>query len=263
MVHLFSIFALILIAVAAALALYRQPASDAKFWTPAFLMVIGPAVWFVGSTMHGWDSGLEAALWTSVFATALCYLVISWREASARSLLVLQAPYLLVMAGLAALIGWGDASSAVELPGTLVLFHILVSLGTYAMATIAAVAGFAVVLKERALKAKGEPGFAANLSSVYEAEKLLFRCLTLSAIVLGAGIVTGMASGVILYDQLLKFDHKTVLSIAALAAICLALFAHAKMGLRGRRASRFVLIVYLLLTLAYPGVKAVRALIGA
>jgi ABC-type uncharacterized transport system permease subunit len=33
--------------------------------------------------------------------------------------------------------------------------------------------------------------------------------------------------------------------------------------LRGRRAVRFVLAIYLLLTLAYPGVKAVRALVGA
>jgi ABC-type uncharacterized transport system permease subunit len=33
---------------------------------------------------------------------------------------------------------------------------------------------------------------------------------------------------------------------------------HWRTGLRGRRATRFVLTAYLLLTLAYPGVKFVR-----
>ena len=40
------------------------------------------------------------------------------------------------------------------------------------------------------------------------------------------------------------------------------LLAHSRFGLHGKRSARGVLTVYLLLTLAYPGVKAVHALIG-
>ena len=56
---------------------------------------------------------------------------------------------------------------------------------------------------------------------------------------------------------MLAFDHKTVLSLLAFAVIGLLLFVHYRIGLRGRRAARLVLLAYLLLTLAYPGVKFV------
>ncbi|HMB77592.1 MAG TPA: cytochrome c biogenesis protein CcsA, partial [Kiloniellaceae bacterium] len=56
---------------------------------------------------------------------------------------------------------------------------------------------------------------------------------------------------------LLVFDHKTLFSLSAFGLIALLLLLHQKSGLRGRRAARLVLIAYLLLTLAYPGVKFV------
>jgi 2C-methyl-D-erythritol 2,4-cyclodiphosphate synthase len=70
--------------------------------------------------------------------------------------------------------------------------------------------------------------------------------------------LAGIASG-----ELLAFDHKTVLSLLAFAIIGALLVLQFRSGLRGRRAARLVLAAYLLLTLAYPGVKLVTdVLIG-
>jgi len=62
---------------------------------------------------------------------------------------------------------------------------------------------------------------------------------------------------------LVAFDHKTVLSLAAFAVIGALLFAHKRVGLRGRRAARIALCAWLLLTLAYPGVKFVTSVLMA
>ena len=58
-------------------------------------------------------------------------------------------------------------------------------------------------------------------------------------------------------------NHKTVLSLVAFVVIGILLVAHFRTGIRGRRASRLVLLAYLLLTLGYPGVKFVTDILLA
>jgi ABC-type uncharacterized transport system permease subunit len=85
----------------------------------------------------------------------------------------------------------------------------------------------------------------------------------LGEIVLALGLATGMALQWKESGALLKFDHKTVLTVAAFAVIGGLLWAHFKSGLRGRKAARIVLLAYLLLTLGYPGVKFVTDVVMA
>ena len=75
---------------------------------------------------------------------------------------------------------------------------------------------------------------------------------------LGIGVVSGMATQYLMSGRLLVFDHKTTLSLLAFVVIGALLLLHWRTGLRGRQAIRLVLTAYLLLTLAYPGVKFVR-----
>ena len=76
-------------------------------------------------------------------------------------------------------------------------------------------------------------------------------------------IVTGMGAQYALDGSLVELNHKTILTGAAFLVIGALLLARRIWGMRGRRAARVVLIGYLLLTLAYPGVKFVTdVLIG-
>ena len=81
--------------------------------------------------------------------------------------------------------------------------------------------------------------------------------------VLGVGLATGIALDVITIGRWIRLDHKTVLSIAAFVTLAVLLFAHARWGTRGRRGARAVLVVWLLLTLGYPGVKFVTDVVIA
>jgi ABC-type uncharacterized transport system permease subunit len=104
---------------------------------------------------------------------------------------------------------------------------------------------------------------AALLPSVADAERLQIQLLGISGIVLGLGLLTGAATQYVENGDLMEFNHKTVLALAAFVVIVLLLAVHHRTGVRGRRATRFVLLAYLLLTLAYPGVKFVTDVILA
>jgi ABC-type uncharacterized transport system permease subunit len=145
--------------------------------------------------------------------------------------------------------------------------HILVAIAAYGLLTLAAVAGIAVVLRERALKAKRPAGerptgigwgaFVRALPSVVEGEELQGWLLGASAWVLAAALASGMAIEWLERRVLVVLDHKTVLSLLTFALILVVVALRRQGGLSSRRAAHYVLVAYLLLTLAYPGVKFV------
>jgi len=81
--------------------------------------------------------------------------------------------------------------------------------------------------------------------------------LTLGEMVLALGLITGVAASVAHGGDAIPTDHKTVFAILAFVVIGVLLLVHKRTGVRGRQAARLVLAAYLLLTLAYPGVKFV------
>ncbi len=259
LVNLSAVIAVLPIAL---FAIRPQSARDLRFWLAVAVAAAGAVGWSLVRFGDSWDVGLGAALWVSVAATVLVFALISAISATMARMAGLLGPYLLLVALLATLLDEPGRPGAVPAPAPWVVVHVAVSLATYALATLAAVAGIAVFLKERALKAKHPVGPSGGLPAVADAETLLFALLTSALVVLGIGIVSGMVLQAGTGGAWLELDHKTVLSLLAFAVVGAVLLAHSRFGLRGKRAARGVLTVYLLLTLAYPGVKAVNALIG-
>nr|WP_246782854.1 cytochrome c biogenesis protein CcsA [Stella humosa] len=251
--------------VPAALAAFRPPPGgrDPMFWWSLAVAVAGPAGLALVLGEHGWRTGFAYALWVSIAATAAAFGGLAmWDRAGAR-LAPLLLPYLLVLAVLAAI--WGRApEQPLRLPVSGWLWaHIAVAIATYALVGIAAVASLGVMLQEAALRWKRPTGLTRRLPAVAEGDRIAFRALGAAAVVLGIGLVTGMALDVLTFGRWLRLDHKTVLSIAAFVAILALLAAHARWGTRGRRGARAILVVWLLLTLAYPGVKFVTDIVLA
>lgn len=239
---------------------WRSERPDLVFWSVLAVAVAGSLAAISVQLGSGWPTGLGVALWLSVaaslalFAVMACFLQQAWRLAA------LLLPYVLCLGLLGTV--WLAADPAPEtLPAELeaegwLLAHIAVSLMTYALATLSAVAAAAVFLQERALKLKRRSSLTGLLPSVADAERLQFGFLVAAETVLGLGILTGAALTWV-QSAALPFDHKTLLSLLAFAVIALLLYLQSRTGLRGKRAGRLVLVAYLLLTLAYPGVKFV------
>ena len=93
--------------------------------------------------------------------------------------------------------------------------------------------------------------------------QLQIQLLGASGIVLGLVLLTGAATQYVENGDLLEINHKTIFALTAFVVIVLLLAVHHQTGVRGRQAARFVLLAYVLLTLAYLGVKFVTEVILA
>lgn len=261
----FSITALLALVPASVLP-YRRPAGgrDLIFWAVLGAAVVGPLGFSLIQLGGPWKTGIGMALWLSIATSMALFALLAAFAREAWRLTPLLLPYLLILALFATI--WGGVPEHGRLgvvPDVWLILHIVVSLVTYGLATVAAVAGLAVFLQERSLKRKHTGALTRLLPSIADGEALELRLLASAEIVLGLGIVTGMALQYFLSGRLLVLDHKTLLSLLAFGLIGLLLGLHHASGLRGRRAARRVLFAYLLLTLAYPGVKFVTdVLIG-
>lgn len=228
------------------------------FWAAIAVAAAGPLSWSYVQLTGGWRTGLSTTLWLTIAASIFVFAVVAaWTRHGFR-LTVLLAPYLLALGLLATI--WAHAPErplAALAPGVWLGFHIGVSVLTYALITVAAIAGLAVALQERALKAKHPTSLSHMLPSVTDGEALQVGLLGASFGVLGAGILSGMANQYFQSGTVLVFNHKTLFTLAAFAVISALLLVHYRFGIGGRRVARIVLLAYLLLTIGYPGVKLV------
>ena len=235
---------------------------DAKrhglFWALLAVAAAGSVAWAVADTAGGWRTGLAAALWVTIAASMVIFAAVAALAEEAWRLTPLMMPYMAALGLIAAI--WRRAPEqpmAGGAPAAWLQAHILISVATYALVTIAAVAALAAFLQEKALKEKKPTKFTRLLPSVAGCESLLVRLLVISEIVLAFDLATGMAIEYREMGRFLVFDHKTILTITSFLVIGGLLLAHFRSHLRGRRAARVVLLGYLLLTLGYPGVKFV------
>lgn len=255
---LFGLSALAAMLPATVLGLRQEPASRTVFWAVIAVAAAGPAAYAAAQLGRGSLPSLSTALWLSVAASLVLFVLIAALTPAARRLTPLLLPYLLLMGAGALVAGAAPQhglSSAV--PAAWLDVHVAVSLATYGLLTLSAVAGCAVLIQERALRRRQPTALSRALPSVADGEMLQVRLLVAAEIVLGFGMLTGSATQYLASGTLLSFDHKTLLSLLAFATIAALLVVHYRTGLRGRRAARVVLVSYLLLTLAYPGVKFV------
>lgn len=256
---LLDLLALLALVPAILLVLRPRERRDAVVWCALALAVAGPTIQVAAANAQGWHASFGGALWASADAALILFVVAAALNDTAWRLLPLLAAYcfLLGVGGTLFAALPAEALSSTLSPAWLDI-HITVSLATYGLATIAAVAGLAGLLQERALKRRRQSRFLQTLPSIADGERLIHGLLGAAEIVLGIGVLSGMATQYLLSGRLLVFDHKTLFSLLAFVVIGVLLWLHWRTGLRGRRAARFVLTAYLLLTLAYLGVKFVR-----
>jgi ABC-type uncharacterized transport system permease subunit len=259
-----NIGALVALLPALATAFRRRATPDALFYAGLALGMIGPAMWVAAQARGTWHTGFAVSLWVTIAATMALFLALALTTRHAWQLAPLLLPYL-VLLGVVALV-WQHAPErpmSREVPAGWFDAHVVFAVATYGLLTLGAVAGFAVFLQERALKLKRQPELSRLLPPVSESEALELRLLTATEAVLALGVLSGIAAQHFLGGRLLPLDHKTLFSLAAFAVIGILLVARQRWGIRGRRAARLTLLAYLLLTLAYPGVKFVTdVLIG-
>ncbi|MCH7935694.1 MAG: cytochrome c biogenesis protein CcsA [Proteobacteria bacterium] len=260
---IFSLSAIVALVPSSLLPLRKDHSRDMIFWLVLAVAVAGPVNRVLASMAGTWRTDLSTTLWVTVAATMSIFAFITILTRETWRLTPLISAYMAVLGILAAVWSQVPHEPLAAAWGGWIGVHIGVSVTTYALVTIAAVAALAAFLQERALKRKRPTALTRLLPSVADCEWLLVRLLVLGEIVLALGLATGMALQHGETGMLLVLDHKTILTITTFVVIGGLLIAHFKTGLRGRKAARIVLLAYLLLTLGYPGVKFVTDVILA
>lgn len=250
-------FALVSLLPAAIVPLRSGTGRTGLFWAVTALAVAGPAVFATALLSGAWQTDLGTTLWVSIAASAGLFTALAAATRQGWRLAPLLMPYLAVM-GVLASVARGEPRPMVGgAPALWLDLHIVVSVLTYGLLTLAAVASLGVFLQERALKRKRPSGLTRMLPSVLDGERMADGLLLATEIVLGVGVATGMATQYFETGTILHADHKTLLSLLAFGLIGALLAGHRVCGVRGRLAARVVLVAYLLVTLAFPGVKFV------
>jgi len=253
-----AIAALLALVPASLLPFRGAPRRDVVYWLLLGVAVAGPMVWLAAAFAPGWRTGLSPALIVTLAATLLMYVGLAAATRETWRLTPLLLPYL-ILVGVVAAVWQHQPERAVigTAPSAWIVFHILVSVIAYGLLTIGAVAGLAVFLQERALKSKRPGTLNRILPSVADSEILQVRLLAASSAVLAIGILSGMTTQYFETGELLEFTHKIAFTILTFLVLLALVGMHYRTGMRGRRAARGVLLAWLLLTLAYPGVKFV------
>jgi len=257
---LLNISALIAVLPLALASLRNAPASDRVYWLLLLVAIAGPGALLWLTSHDGWRTDLSTSLWVSIDASLILFAGVCALQPLAWRLRSLFAPYMFLLAGFAVVWSYAGAGSLIHSPPPVmgwVVAHILFSVATYGLVTIAAVASLAAIVQERAFKAKHQSPWVRSLPSLADCDHLEIRLLWVSEAILALGLLSGMALQYEETEALFELNHKTILTITAFVVIGCLLFAHHMSGLRGRKAARLVLLGYLLLTLGYPGVKFV------
>lgn len=210
-----------------------------------------------------WDAGLASAVWITIGVSLLLFSGLAAVSRHGWRLGALLYPYLILAGGFAVLSEQAPHRAVdASFPEGWLVLHIALSVLTYGLATLAAVACLGAAIQERALKRKRSTRLSRILPSVADGETLQRRLLIAAELVLGVGLLSGMVLELARSGTVLIADHKTLLSLAAFGVIAALLVMQRISGVRGRQAARSVLFAYLLLTLAYPGVKFVTDILA-
>lgn len=133
--------------------------------------------------------------------------------------------------------------------------HILLSLLSYSLLTIAALQALLLAWQNRRLHGHQPGGRLRALPPLLTMELLLFRFLLAGFLLLTAGLLLGL---VYVEDFLAQhLAHKTVFSLVAWLLYAVLLWGHYRRGWRGRVASYWALGGFCALMLAFWGTKFV------
>ncbi|HEY1383795.1 MAG TPA: cytochrome c biogenesis protein CcsA [Dongiaceae bacterium] len=235
---------------------------NALGWLLLAAALIGGSLPALAELQTGWRAGLAASLHVTVAATLVVFAAAVVLNAPAMRLAALVGPYALLLI----VLGWIAARFEVEppvpvAPGAWFAGHVLLAIAAYAALTLSALAACGVLLEERSFKARTDTWATRVLPPLAETEALQNALLKLSAILLLLALATGAANEFLAIGEPVAFTHKILLSFLGFGVVLILLVLHHRTGLRGRRAARWLLTGYLLLTLAYPGVKFVREIL--
>ncbi len=135
--------------------------------------------------------------------------------------------------------------------------HILISLLSYALLTIAAIQALLYAYLESKIKSRTSPALLAALPPLETMEQLLFRLVGVGFILLSFTLISGALFSQEIFGQPFEFKHHTVLAVLGWLVFGTLLYKRFAQGLRGSKAVMWTIGGFLLIQLGYFGTKII------
>lgn len=251
-----SIAAIVLYGLAGGLQIRRIKSSSGEMLPAllAFGAVSAHAVAAITAiyTDIGMDLGLPQSLSLISWVICLITLLASFRR-PVHSLLI--AVYPLAALALLAELTLPPNHDILSHVGTGVFVHIISSILSYSVLSVAAALAIVLAIQDKRLKQHKLLGLSNLLPPLQTIEEMLFEFIWAGFTLLTVAI----ASGALYVEDLLAqhLVHKTVFSVVAWVLFAILLWGRATLGWRGRTAIRWTLWAFAFLMLAYIGTQVV------
>lgn len=135
--------------------------------------------------------------------------------------------------------------------------HIMVSLLTYALISIAAIQSLLYVYQERLIKKRTASTMLLALPPLQTMEQLLFRLVSVGFILLTLTLLSGAIFSQEIFGQPFTLKHHTIFAIISWLVFAILLFKRFKSGLRGSQAMVWTIVGFLLMQIGYFGTKII------
>ena len=237
---------------------------------PLMSRTVGQVLLLLVIALHGlsllpdWFSkdGLRFGFATSISWTLWLAVLLLWIESWFQRLPPITQGVFLAAAIAAALplIFPGRALSA-TLDATFRI-HMLLAMLAYSTFTLAAASAVVMLAMEKALHQTrriniDQTGWWQGLPPLLGLDQMLVHMVFAGFLLITLTLLSGMAVGLELGRGLLRFDHKTVFTIASWAMSLTLLIGHKWWGWRGKVAARWTLAGFVALLMAYVGTRFV------
>jgi len=150
---------------------------------------------------------------------------------------------------------WIQTSSILETS------HLLISLIAYAVLTLAAVHAVMHIILARALKRKRLSLMTRSLPPLFDIERYMIAQVKVATVLIGLSILTGLTWQWVEYAHFALLNHKVLLALFSFGVLILLLIKRQQASWPTRVTSRVTLAAYVLLLLAYFGVKLITSLL--
>jgi ABC-type uncharacterized transport system permease subunit len=248
------------------LRLFRRTPGNGEGWLPARDLAL--SLGFAGLILHSW------LLWDSIFShaalnlgffnalaltawTVVTLLLVSALTKPVENLALILLPVAALTLGLEA--RFGEVSFMCPTTSWALKVHVLLSMLSYSLLTLAAVQAILLAVQDHHLRNRNPGGFVRGLPPLQTMESLLFEMIGAGFVLLTLALLSGFAFLEDMFAQHLV--HKTVLSCLGWLVFGGLLLGRFRYGWRGRTAIIWTLAGFVLLILAYFGSKAVLQLI--
>jgi cytochrome c-type biogenesis protein CcsB len=225
-------------------------------------MGIAVCAHFISLAMHTVALGylplhnMSQSLSIAAFALGLMFLFIQYR--SELRVLGVFASALISFIMLVVLV-LPDAPAATNevLKGFWFYFHISLIFGGEAALALSCGTGLLYLLQEKGIKSKAPGFFFKRLPSLDFLDKVGYTCLTTGFALMTIGLAAGFIYAKIIWGKFWSWDPKEILSVGSWMIYAALLHLRMYSGWQGRRSAIVTIIGFIIIVLAFLGIKLV------